>query len=403
MQRRLYSFDEVEGGVEQYLQRTGRRSQAVYLAVLFLIIGVLASLPFLRVAVSVPGSGVIRPMTERHDVRSATAGMVREVKVGVGDYVREGDPLFVLASTTTHDEAALVTSRIREREQVVADLRTLTAPEGSDWDRVAIATEELRREWSQAVSEQAEANLRIDQARADLHRTRILAGDSLIPRSEMESAEFRLQQLEAELSLLTDRQQARWQTRLAGVLQELADLRVRSQRLEEQLARHMVIAPVAGTIEEITSLSPGSFVQTGERVAVISPDSDLFAELFVSPRDVGLLRPGMPIRIHVDAFNYRDWGHVAGTIEEVSNDFHLVGQQPMFRVRAAMGSDFLELRNGFRGDFRKGMTLQARFVVADRTLLQLLRDNVQDWLTPSTTASAQVVSDGATSLFPETR
>ena len=42
----------------------------------------------------------------------------------------------------------------------------------------------------------------------------------------------------------------------------------------------------------------------------------------------------------------------------------------------------LQLRNGFTGRLKKGMTLQARFMVTERTLFQLLRDDVNDWLNP---------------------
>ena len=47
-----------------------------------------------------------------------------------------------------------------------------------------------------------------------------------------------------------------------------------------------------------------------------------------------------------------------------------------------LDSQQLHLKNGFKGNLKKGMTLQARFVVARRSLWELLFDKVDDWVNP---------------------
>ena len=39
-------------------------------------------------------------------------------------------------------------------------------------------------------------------------------------------------------------------------------------------------------------------------------------------------------------------------------------------------------KNGYKGDISKGMTLTARFLIANRSLWQLLYDKVDNWLNP---------------------
>jgi HlyD family secretion protein len=136
-------------------------------------------------------------------------------------------------------------------------------------------------------------------------------------------------------------------------------------------------------------------VQAGEALAVISPASGLVAEVYVTPRDVGLIRVGAPVRMLIDAFNYTDWGVVTGRVVEVSGDFVQVGGQPMFKVKCSMDRDWLSLRNGFTGHLRKGMTLRARFVVAERSLFQLLFDDVNDWLNPAQAPLPVAAATGA--------
>jgi HlyD family secretion protein len=59
------------------------------------------------------------------------------------------------------------------------------------------------------------------------------------------------------------------------------------------------------------------------------------------------------------------------------------GQQPYFKVRCRLNKTWLQLRNGYTGQLKKGMTIQARFTIARRTIFQLLYDKTSDWLNPN--------------------
>jgi multidrug efflux pump subunit AcrA (membrane-fusion protein) len=153
-----------------------------------------------------------------------------------------------------------------------------------------------------------------------------------------------------------------------------------SEQFAQTGALHEVRSPVRGTLEEVVSLSPGSFVRAGTRLAVVSPDRDLVAEVLVAQSDMGFIRLGEPVLLRVHAFNAREWGVLEGRVESIGGDVFESGAGPVFRVRATMDRSFLELPNGQRGLLRKGMTLEARFLVTRRTLFQLLGDRVQDWI-----------------------
>lgn len=136
-------------------------------------------------------------------------------------------------------------------------------------------------------------------------------------------------------------------------------------------------------MSQLAGRYPGSYVQPGEVLGVISPDSNLLVECYVSPKDIGLLRPGMTARMQVDAFDYNQWGLVQAKIAEVSNDVVVINEQPVFKVRCQLAQHFLTLKEGYKGYLKKGMTLRARFVVTERSLFDLLYDNADDWLNPT--------------------
>jgi len=113
---------------------------------------------------------------------------------------------------------------------------------------------------------------------------------------------------------------------------------------------------------------------------VISPDADLVAEVLVPPQDVGLVRVGGPVVLRIDAFNPHEWGVLTGEVTTISGDILETPSGPIFRIRTSLNRTFLTLSSGHRGNLRKGMTFEARFLVARRTLFQLLRDKVDDWV-----------------------
>ena len=89
------------------------------------------------------------------------------------------------------------------------------------------------------------------------------------------------------------------------------------------------------------------------------------------------------VRILFDAFNYAEWGYVKGKVFNVSEDFIQIQDKLYFKVKCYLSKDHLTLKNGFRGEVKKGMSVQGRFFVTNRPLYRLLFDKVNHWLNPA--------------------
>jgi HlyD family secretion protein len=94
----------------------------------------------------------------------------------------------------------------------------------------------------------------------------------------------------------------------------------------------------------------------------------------------------MPVRFQVDAFNYNEWGIAKGKVLSIDNDFTLVENQPVFKVKCSFAGTELHTRTGVKGRLKKGMTFQARFILTKRSLFQLLYDKADDWINPARSA-----------------
>jgi HlyD family secretion protein len=120
-------------------------------------------------------------------------------------------------------------------------------------------------------------------------------------------------------------------------------------------------------------------------IGAVSPSDALLIETFVSPKDVGLLRLGQPARLQIDAYPYTQWGLLDATVMTLAADSsgtNGANSTSGFKVTLQPTATTLYLPNGTAGPLRKGLTLSARFVVARRSLLQTLYEDVSAWLNP---------------------
>jgi len=378
MPDQLYPADALDDSLETHLARYARAGRGVYFATLTLVIAAATALPVVKVNVTVRSPGIIRPATEKQEIHALVSGLAAQVLVRDNQTVAQGDTIVLLHATALDDRAALLAARVLEKQGLLADLTLLLSRSDP-----ALHTADYQREYRQFVTEVRDNRLAQERARRETARVRDLYRTQATTASDLEDKEFQLAQLQSQGRMILERYRGRWQTALTSLRSDLQDLASQQAQVAEQRAAYTITAPASGTVELVASLSAGSPVQEGELLAVISPRSDFVAQVYVAPRDIGLLHPGMAVRMMVDAFNYSDWGVIEGSVTEISDDFVEVDGRPMFKVTCALARTRLSLANGFTSTVRKGMTLQARFVVAERSLLQLLRDDVNDWLNPA--------------------
>jgi hemolysin D len=138
-------------------------------------------------------------------------------------------------------------------------------------------------------------------------------------------------------------------------------------------------APDDAVVLKVAKLSVGSVLKEGDPLYYLAPlRSPMEAEVRIEARDVGFIRPGDPVKVKFDAFNFIEHGMAEGKLRWVSegafttNDDGLqpTGQptEPYYKGRVEL--DNVELRNvpdGFR--LIPGMTLTGDVHIGTRSLL----------------------------------
>jgi HlyD family secretion protein len=306
-------------------------------------------------------------------------GRIKESFLQENKLVHTGDVLFVIESDVINEKEKYFLTKRSETNQFIIDLKTLInspVPEP-----LTPLFQQSNFNYQQRVTD---ATTRYKKVKTDYDRNHKLHKEKVIADSEFENFQFELDKAKNDLELLKQDQLNKWQNELRSYEKEFQDLESQLLQLQKEKENLTIKAPVSGNIQNLEGIYPGSMVFANQDIAEISPDTSLIVEAYVNPNDIGLLQPKMLVRFQVDAFNYNQWGLATGKILEISNDIHIINDKPIFKIKCLLDEEYLELKNGYKGYLKKGMTLQARFMVIERTLWQLLYDKMDDWLNPNT-------------------
>jgi len=130
---------------------------------------------------------------------------------------------------------------------------------------------------------------------------------------------------------------------------------------------------------KMAKLSVGSVLKEGDPLVYLAPlHSPVEAEVHISPRDVGFIRAGDPVRLKLDAFNFIEHGMAEGTVRWISEGAFTVNDEtgapapePFYKVRVALTNvDLHNVPAGFR--LIPGMTLTADVHIGTRSVLMYI-------------------------------
>ena len=149
--------------------------------------------------------------------------------------------------------------------------------------------------------------------------------------------------------------------------------------IQTERKKNLLNRTVDASAEEFKSLEISNFIYSGSAIAEIPPQTDLFVECYISPKDIGSVNNNQSVEFQIDAFDYREWGMASGIIERVANEITIINGKPVFQVICSLNESALFLNTFTRGELKNGMTLKTCFFDRNRSLFTLLFDQADDW------------------------
>ena len=256
-------------------------------------------------------------------VSTEVEGRVVELRVDLGSVVRRGE---VLARLESRDFELRVAEAEAALQQVRARLGMLP-------DRDRIDPEET------AIVRQARAAY--EEARLRFHRIQQLRGRGVVSQQEFDQAEANLRIAEARY------ESAREEVR--SLLAQLEQLRTRVATARRDLEKTVIRAPLSGAVAA-RHVSLGEFLRRNDRVVTVVKVDPLRLRADIPERYAGKIAIGRRLTFSVDAIPDHTF---SGTIVRVS---------PSARSETRSLTIEAEVRNP-RGELRPGYFARAQLVV----------------------------------------
>ncbi len=352
------------------------KTKIIYMIFIFMLLGAMAIIPFVKTDISRQSRGIITTMQENNDIYSSKYGKLSKVNIKENQSVVKGDTLIILHTEQLDEEIKHLNEQIRQNNRYINELNKLL--NGS----TKYYTSLYRRKFFEYRRRLNKFKKELEQAQKDFERNKKLYKQQVIAKAKFENKKYSYEMARTEWLAYKEQCYTQWENALEKYRIENKRLQSKTLRLNKEKEQYIITAPINGVITQYSGLEKGNFLTPNQIIAKISPTQNLLVECYVDPSDIGLLRTGMPVKFQFDAFNHNQWGLGRGKIINISEDIIQINKNPKFIVKCSLQEKELTLNNGYPGKFKKGMTLTGRFQITERTLYQLLYDKIDDWLNP---------------------
>jgi multidrug resistance efflux pump len=373
----FFPSEIIKNSSENYFSENETSGRIIYISVILLFIVGMSLLPFMSVQVTTQSEGVVRSGYEENPIVPVVTGQVISCRISENQSVNKGDTLLTIKNDRIIQDSKFMKSRLSEDQLLYSDLQGLIQGKVSGFK-----TELYKQDYQTFADKLAEQKTQIIQAEREYLMIEILYKKGITPKHDYETVNNQFQYEKNKYQTLQAQQLTLWQERLKETAMFMADRISKIEQLNKEKEMYCLIAPIAGTISGFIGIQAGNFVVPNQPIARIAPDNNLLVECYVPTSDIGLIDNGMPVSFQFHAYNYNLWGIATGIVNEISGNVINLNNRPFFRVRCQMDQSFLKLKNGTKGNLKKGMTLTGRFKVAERTLFQLLYDKADNWINP---------------------
>lgn len=384
------------------------RFTAVASIALLLAGGLVAFGAWGKIARKVRVPGVLMPHGGTVELSTSQSGVLQEQRVQEGDWVEQGQVLFVVNTDKASAEgstAALLASHLAQRRStLLAERSSRVAQNQQRETHLSGRVSSLSLETAQATQEQALAQRRVALAHKTWQRFAQMANEGFVSDIQAQNKQEELIDLQSRLEntqrsgVALSREHQAAQADLRSLQKQLAidllqldrNLASLDQETTEIQSRKTsnVLAPQAGQLSTL-HLPLGAMVQAGQTIASLVPrlqrnesgnvqgsaaEAPLIAALFAPTRTAGFIQPGQEVWLRLAAYPYQKFGLAKGHVVKVSGTpiapqdlphgqgtalmASTQSNEPLYRVQVALTSQHV-VAFGQSHVLRPGMTLEA--------------------------------------------
>ncbi|HEY9652910.1 MAG TPA: HlyD family efflux transporter periplasmic adaptor subunit [Coleofasciculaceae cyanobacterium] len=218
-------------------------------------------------------------------------------------------------------------------------------------------------EVKQLTSEQSGLQVKINQAQQQLANTIALTQKDLTDR--MADNNKKIADIDGQLN----RNIVENEKKIAEIDSQISQAKL---TLDYQELR----APSSGTVFDLKPSAPGFVTNTTEPILKIVPTDSLVAKVYLTNKDIGFVREGMPVDVRIDSFPFSEFGDIKGELIWIGSDAlppEQIRPYYSFPAKVKLNQQYLRV-NDRKISLQSGMSISTNIKVRDRTVLSIFTD-----------------------------
>jgi hemolysin D len=154
------------------------------------------------------------------------------------------------------------------------------------------------------------------------------------------------------------------QRRISTSEKEVARAGVHSELLQ-------LVAPVDGTVQQLTVHTVGAAVPAAQPLMQIVPSQDVVeVEAFLENKDVGFVSDGQPAQVNLEAFEYTKYGTIPAKVTHISQDAIQDEKKGLLYAGKVALDRSIMLIDGRRVQLSPGLSASVEIKTGDRRVIE---------------------------------
>lgn len=374
----------------------------IVITILWLIIG--------KIDIVITARGIVIPDGEAKIIQPLETGVVKEILVKEGDFVKK-DQLLVLIDTMTTDaqlktvkenlETSKEEAKRLEAQGMSQNLKTEDEIQKKLYNESSRALNSLINAKNQEIKQierQIDSNIAQkrdyeNQFQSAIGREKRLENvKDIVAYNDFKEAQDRtiglkesVNKIEAEIKRLQAQkrqvQNEIGQLRADFKAQKLETLTETNKRIKELEANkeqiefsninQKITAPVDGYIDKLMIHTIGGVVTPAQELIALTPvDMPPLIKATVLNKDIGFIKPNMPVSIKIDTYDFQKYGLLHGKVKSISkNSIENEELGPVYEIYITPDKNTLII-DGKEQKISTGMTLNAEIEIGKRRIIE---------------------------------
>ena len=374
----------------------------IFVIVAWLIVG--------KIDIVITARGIVIPDGEAKIIQPLETGIIKNILVKEGDFVKQGQLLILIDTMATDAKLESIKKNLKQSKTEAERLEA--GGVGKTFKSDDIMQNYLYNESVVAINSSIEAkkqaivqiNKQIDSSQAqkrDYQSQLISAKDRLnrllnvsdivaynniqdakdkvktleesLIQSEAEIKKFEAQKREinSEIAKLNSEFKAQNLSQLSETKKRIKELEANKNEIEFSNINQKITSPVDGFVDKLYIHTLGGVVTPAQELIALTPyDMPVLIKATVLNKDIGFIRPDMPVSLKIDTFDFQKYGILKGKVKLVSkNSIEDEKLGPVYELYITP-EDTTLMVEGKEQKITTGMSLNAEIEIGRRRIIE---------------------------------